>query len=250
MKTSRILRLIAFGLLAIPGMATSQIRDNDASQSVLAVQCAVSSGFSASDYEDYSRRLAKTLSLLSNDQQTRVFGYLPMPGAATLANDSGNGNELGANWGNVGSANADAQVSSPLGDGGTGPEVAATQSSPLLEAVAKFNSLFDGTAPLTSNPQSTASSQDSGASGPLTLASTVSAPTVGNTTTTNLPTGQEASTATTSNGTGSTPTSSTSADSTAKKPAANWQALMAWFEAAEAAYKAGTLSSFLKGGGN
>lgn len=61
----------------------AQIRDDESSQSVLAVQCAVSSGFSASEFEDYSRRLAKTLSLLTSNQQRKVFGYLPQPALAS-----------------------------------------------------------------------------------------------------------------------------------------------------------------------
>jgi uncharacterized protein (DUF58 family) len=79
MKTIRPYILL-LGMATFPVASHAQIANNDASMYVLAVQCAVSSGFSASEYEDYGRRLAKTLSLLSSAQQTRVFGYLPMPG--------------------------------------------------------------------------------------------------------------------------------------------------------------------------
>jgi len=67
--------------------ANAQIRDDESSKVVLAVQCAVSSGYSASDFDDYSRRLAKTLSLLTSSQQKKVFGYLPQP-AAVSSNDA------------------------------------------------------------------------------------------------------------------------------------------------------------------
>jgi len=60
------------------GHSEAQIRDNEASANVLAVQCAVSSGFSTQGYEEYCRSLAKTLSRLSPAQQVKVFGYLPV----------------------------------------------------------------------------------------------------------------------------------------------------------------------------
>ncbi len=80
-----IVKLFLLTLLSsgIAGSASAQIRDDESSQAVLAVQCAVSSGFSASDFEDYSRRLAKTLSLLTSSQQRKVFGYLPQPAAVS-----------------------------------------------------------------------------------------------------------------------------------------------------------------------
>lgn len=80
-----IVRSLLLPLLfsCLVGSASAQIRDDESSQSVLAVQCAVSSGFSASEFEDYSRRLAKTLSLLTSNQQKKVFGYLPQPALAS-----------------------------------------------------------------------------------------------------------------------------------------------------------------------
>lgn len=88
MKSFRHLIAILLGLLGTSLPLGAQIRDNDASVATLAVHCAVSSGFSANDYEDYCRSLAKTLSLLSNAQQTRVFGYLPMA-SGSLGSNSG-----------------------------------------------------------------------------------------------------------------------------------------------------------------
>lgn len=79
----RIYRSIILGLFLAVQTATlsAQIRDNESSASALAIQCAVSSGFSAEDYEEYCRRLAKTIGMLTSAQQTRVFGFLPMAGS-------------------------------------------------------------------------------------------------------------------------------------------------------------------------
>tara|TARA_R110002096_G_scaffold35629_12_gene100344 strand:+ start:361 stop:852 length:492 start_codon:yes stop_codon:yes gene_type:complete len=66
-------------LAAISGTAQAQIRDNETSQSLLAVQCSLSSGFPASNYEEYCRKLAKTVGILDSGQQERVFGYVPDP---------------------------------------------------------------------------------------------------------------------------------------------------------------------------
>jgi hypothetical protein len=64
---------------------TAQIRNDESSISVLAIQCSMSSGYPASGFPDYSTGLAKTLSLLDGDQQQRVFGYIPKPGSFSLA---------------------------------------------------------------------------------------------------------------------------------------------------------------------
>lgn len=105
------------------GLAPSlgaQIRDNESSANALAIQCAVSSGFSALDYEDYCRRLAKTIGKLNSEQQTRVFGYLPMPGGSSRSEDD--------------AVPATNSTNSPLrGDAGVGTsagETSATASSP------------------------------------------------------------------------------------------------------------------------
>lgn len=80
MKTHLPILAGAFLLLGLAPSVGAQIRDNESSANALAIQCAVSSGFSALDYGDYCRRLAKTIGKLNSEQQTRVFGYLPMPG--------------------------------------------------------------------------------------------------------------------------------------------------------------------------
>ncbi len=82
MKSILTLSLFAAITFALPGRALTQIRDDEASMATLAVQCSVSSGYSAKEFEDYSRNLAKTLALLNGPQQFRVFGYLPQPGSA------------------------------------------------------------------------------------------------------------------------------------------------------------------------
>lgn len=246
MKTLRLVFVLAFGLVATPGISFSQIRDNEASQSVLAVQCAMSSGFSARDYEDYCRRLAKTLSLLSSEQQTRVFGYLPMPGAASLGAASADGSLKPAEQGNSGNlANA------PLNQvgGKTDNALAAPESNSLVDMVGKFNSLFDGTASASNSPISAGvevAASTGGTTGGIDAGATLTAntPLTGNVTT-------SAATETVGNtstgSTGATTASGTSGTTSAAKTS-GWSSLVAWFQAAEAAYKAGTLSSFLKGG--
>ena len=72
-----LLSFLLTGLL-IPA-ANAQITDDDTSATMLAFQCAVSSGNSASGYEGYGRSLAKTLALMSAEQQERIFGYTPQP---------------------------------------------------------------------------------------------------------------------------------------------------------------------------
>lgn len=249
MKTLRFIYLILLGTLAIPAASDAQIADNDASISVLAVQCAVSSGFSASEYEDYCRRLAKTLSLLSSAQQTRVFGYLPMPGAASLGDSAPEASTAGSAEGNAQTPAEGAGVNE-VGAKETTPATAPSQSNSLLDMVGRFNSLFDGTA---------SSSNGSSASNPLisleasaslgsTTTTAATATVLGNSTTV-------ASTVSLPDTTATTPVTSTNSGSNSgtsnAQPAGSsggWSSLMAWFEAAEAAYKSGTLSSFLKGG--
>jgi hypothetical protein len=79
----RVFRSIILGLFLPVQIATlsAQIRDNESSANALAIQCAVSSVFSAEDYEEYCRRLAKTIGMLDSAQQKRVFGFLPMAGS-------------------------------------------------------------------------------------------------------------------------------------------------------------------------
>lgn len=75
--------VLIFALLCSP-MARAQIKNDESSISILAIQCAMSSGFPASGFQEYSVGLAKTLSLLSGDQQERVFGYVPQPGMVSM----------------------------------------------------------------------------------------------------------------------------------------------------------------------
>lgn len=124
MKTHLPILAGAFLLLGLAPSVGAQIRDNESSANALAIQCAVSSGFSALDYGDYCRRLAKTIGKLNSEQQTRVFGYLPMPGGGSRNADA--------------AAPATDSLDSPLrGDAGVGTsagETSATASSPTGDA--------------------------------------------------------------------------------------------------------------------
>jgi hypothetical protein len=247
MKMIRSLYLLLMVAFAFPAAADAQIADNDASISVLAVQCAVSSGFSANEYEDYCRRLAKTLSLLSSAQQTRVFGYLPMPGVASLGEPAPEAGSAGSADGSA-QTPAEASGTNELGANEATPATAPSRSNSLLNMVGRFNSLFDGTASASSSNGSTATplvSLEVGASVGATTSTTATATVLGNsntvTTTTSVP-GESATLVagtTAASGTSGTP----SAGSTG-----GWSSLVSWFGAAEAAYKSGTLSSFLRGG--
>lgn len=85
MHFSSPILLIAAGLFLVAAPAHGQIRDTEGSATLLAMNCSASSGFSASGYEEYSRRLARTIGVLSGEQQRRVFGYLPTPVETTTA---------------------------------------------------------------------------------------------------------------------------------------------------------------------
>lgn len=116
---------VSLGILLLAATlspVTAQIRENDASVTALAVQCSISSGYSADDYEEYCRRLAKTLGMLSGEQQTRVFGYLPQPVAAgsesvspgtigSVSIGGGNSTSSGSDSGSSGHAETNALVS-------------------------------------------------------------------------------------------------------------------------------------------
>lgn len=91
--TPNLLTVSVASLVSVSAVATAQIRETEASVTALAVQCAVSSGYSTAsyyDYEGYARSLAKTLGMLSSGQQVKVFGYLPTPsgGGFVDANNS------------------------------------------------------------------------------------------------------------------------------------------------------------------
>lgn len=103
-------------LLAGPlSSARAQIRDNESSRAILAIHCAASSGFSAEDFEDYSRRLAKTIGMLNPQQQTRVFGFLPNPGGGGAGSDSGASSPAGVAGSGAGAAPASAAGTSNSG---------------------------------------------------------------------------------------------------------------------------------------
>lgn len=130
-------RLI-FGLAGLIGgllvsTANAQIRDNESSQNLLAVQCAVSSGLPASNYEDYCRKLAKTVGLLDATQQERVFGFLPRPVA--LNTDDGSGSD--------GGSGVTFFTPATISGGTSGSSTPGTVDNPLVDAVGNFNeSLF------------------------------------------------------------------------------------------------------------
>lgn len=85
MHFSSPLLLITAGLFLIAAPVHGQIRDTEGSANLLAMKCSASSGFSAAGYEEYSRRLARTIGVLTGEQQRRVFGYLPTPIESTTA---------------------------------------------------------------------------------------------------------------------------------------------------------------------
>ncbi len=80
MKHLPFILLTAGCLLALPMSVEGQLADDESSTNYLAMHCASSSGLTASAYQEYGRKLAKTLGLLAPAQQERVFGYVPQPG--------------------------------------------------------------------------------------------------------------------------------------------------------------------------
>lgn len=65
----------------------AQIGADEASRDYMAAMCAHSAGGRSEQYREYGARLAMTLSMLGAEQQRRVFGYLPIPGAALKSGD-------------------------------------------------------------------------------------------------------------------------------------------------------------------
>lgn len=98
---------LAFGVLSD---ASAQLRDDEQSAQMLAMQCTISSGFRSSNYADYAERLAKTLGNLPPAAQQRVFGYLPQP--SLLATSGFSGGSEGGTGADV-AASTDASGSSP-----------------------------------------------------------------------------------------------------------------------------------------
>lgn len=137
------------GILLFSGMLSplsAQIRENEASVAALAVQCSISSGFSADDYEDYCRRLAKTLGMLSGEQQTRVFGYLPQPvAAASSGSEAGALGAIGNSSSGTSSPNSSNSGTLAAAAGSSGGS-APTETNALVNLVGGLNSLLDGNA--------------------------------------------------------------------------------------------------------
>lgn len=206
-----------FGIALLAGMfspASAQIRNNEASIATLAVQCAVSSGFSPADYEEYCGRLAKTLSMLSSDQQSRVFGFLPQPAASSLGSSEIPG--LGSNGTstNLGSTTTDGG-NTGLGTTTSGESGASqTQSSALVNFVGGLNNLLDGNVEVTT----TVVAQSSG---------------------------ESFATANVSGDNGATDVTASS-----NTTGSGLSDFLAWLSAAGTAIRNGTLSDFLAGGSN
>ncbi|MCB1203806.1 MAG: hypothetical protein KDN18_06080 [Verrucomicrobiae bacterium] len=150
-----------FGIALFVGLvspASAQISENDASVAALAVQCAMSSGYSPEDYEEYCRRLAKTLGMLSGEQQTRVFGYLPQPVAATAA----------GSLATIGNATAGSTTANSTSTTETSGNIQASTNG-LVDLVGTINSLLDGTASVQSSTVVAGSTLDPNASNTTTV---------------------------------------------------------------------------------
>lgn len=79
---------LGIGLLAFAAPLRAQISETEGSVALLAMNCSASSGYAASNYQEYCTRLARTLGVLSGEQQRRVFGYIPRPASVANAADS------------------------------------------------------------------------------------------------------------------------------------------------------------------
>ncbi|MEM7601890.1 MAG: hypothetical protein AAF357_10810 [Verrucomicrobiota bacterium] len=126
MKTlphSIILAVLLFGAAAMDLCA--QIRDDESSTSYLATQCAVSAGGDAANYEEYSRRLAKTVALLSPGQQERVFGFVPQPITFARPEDSAQSSNGYGSYAGTPTVPEETESTTPVstvGNGQTGDE--------------------------------------------------------------------------------------------------------------------------------
>jgi len=223
MKTKVTLFVLccSFSLLVAP--ARAQICESESSINAIAIQCSMSSGFSASGFEDYSRSLAKTLALLSPAQQKRVFGYLPKPGA-TMEADGGNlsvspGQQMAAKeTGETGSGTLDGLVAFVGGINETLSGASSAKSAPIYAGVMINDPVASTTASASTDPTAPSASN---------VAPVESTP--------SDEAGQLLASA----------DANTLTSSQQKK--SSWDQALAWFKEAESAYKEGTLREFLEG---
>jgi len=89
MKTTLTGLLFCLALWATLPEAQGQIRDDNASMAYLAIHCGASAGKSASSYEEYGAKLARTIGDLDVVQQERVFGYVPRPSGGSGSTSGG-----------------------------------------------------------------------------------------------------------------------------------------------------------------
>ena len=244
MKTK--INLLAFGtvLFLFESPLFAQIGENEYSVSVIAMQCAVSSGYSASDFDDYSRRLAKTLSLLSPDQQKRVFGYLPQLNDAMKVKKGGS-NALPTASGPILASGSEAPKTETPGAPAAAPAPADGPMDGLVALVGNFNKAISGSNSTPSSPvyagadfnevahTPVAGNQIAAASsGGLTEDPPTKVPGRDTLAAASLPSATDAS-------------GQERAASGATKPS-SWDALLSWFKAAENAYNSGTLKDFIQ----
>jgi hypothetical protein len=266
MKTKFTLLAIGSALIfhAIPVQA--QIGEGESSINAIAMQCSVSSGFSTSGFEDYSRRLAKTLALLSPAQQKRVFGYLPKPGA-TMEVDGGNlsvspGQLMAAEeTGETGSDTLDGLVALVGGINETLSGASAAKSSPVYLGVminapeasttasastdpAALTNSASNVAPVESAPSGENGQLLASADATVPTASALTAPTPLASTPSNVAPVESAPS-------GEAGQLLASADantlSSSQQKKSYWGEALAWVKEAETAYEEGNLREFLKG---
>lgn len=90
----------------------------------------MSSGRDSSNFEEYGRKLAKTVALLSPGQQKRVFGFVPQPISFARPEDSARKNN------DVGTMAATAPDSAEAAGEETGAMIGNGQGSDAVEAAA------------------------------------------------------------------------------------------------------------------
>lgn len=130
---------ILLAVTGYSGISEAQITDDESSKNFLAIHCAVSGGRSAHDFEEYGRKLAKTIGLLSPSQQKNVFGYIPQPADIPVIPDY-NPDFHGA----MGSFGEASQSRVPLGGGAIPASANSPSGNSLVNAVGSFNSALEG----------------------------------------------------------------------------------------------------------